>query len=180
MSNTGTSPIIDAVIANDIVECRRLIESEGADIHQKGVHDFSPIIWGSYRGYLDIIELLLSKGADIHDKYIDGWSPILLSSYYGHISVIELLLSKGASLHDTDNGGFTSYSSALDLEFNPVPYRMHGLLYHLRKWPTTMAILVLTELALIYRIDCSSLIDLHQYIGREDFTCDNEEDYTLI
>ena len=65
------------------------------------------------------------------------------------------------------------------LTTTPNPYPKHGILYRLRKWPTTMAILVLTELALIYRIDCSSLIDLHQYIGREDFTRDIEEGYTL-
>ena len=59
----------------------------------------------------------------------------------------------------------------------PYPYRKHGLLYRLRKWPTTMAILVLTELALIYRIDSESLVDLHQYIGTEDFARDDEKLY---
>jgi hypothetical protein len=40
-----------------------------------------------------------------------------------------------------------------------------------------MAIIVLQELALIYIIDSQSLIDLHQYIGKEDFTIDDERHY---
>ena len=42
-----------------------------------------------------------------------------------------------------------------------------------------MAILILKELAIYYQTDASTLIDLYQYMGREDFTADNEEDYIL-
>ena len=56
---------------------------------------------------------------------------------------------------------------------SPILYRP---LYRLRKWPTTMAILVLKELSLYYLIDCCSLIDLHQYIGTEAFTLDDDDD----
>ncbi len=171
--------LIEAVKAEDIVECRRLIESEGADVHQKGDYDLSPILWGSLRGYLDIVELLISKGADVHDKSIIGCNTLMAASASSHINLLGLLLSNGASLHDVDNHGSTCFSLALNPDINPHPNRKYGLLYRLRKWPTTMAILVLTELALIYRIDSSSFIDLHQYIGKEGFTRDNEEEYTL-
>ncbi len=40
-----------------------------------------------------------------------------------------------------------------------------------------MAILVLQELSLYYKIDCSSLMDLYKYIGTEVFSVDKEEDY---
>ena len=49
--------------------------------------------------------------------------------------------------------------------------------YTLRKWPITMAILVLKEISVYHLLDCSSLIDLYQYIGNEDFTSDKEENY---
>ena len=205
-----TTPLIEAVRANNVGECRRLIESEGADTHKKDSLSDSPLMYGSRKGYLDIVELLLSKGADIHDTNNHGWSPIILASFYGHVnivefllskganvyykssegysptliasafgrvSVVDLLLSKGASLHDTTNSGRTCFSFAHDPDHNPDPDRKHGLLYRLRKWPTTMAILVLTELGLIYRIDSESLVDLHQYIGREDLTRDVEESH---
>ena len=98
----------------------------------------------------------------------NGATPLIVaSSFVAHVDVVVLLLSHAASLHHIDNLGDTCFTYARDPQLNP--NRKHGLLYRLRKWPTTMAILVLTELALICLIDCSSLIDLHQYIGREDF-----------
>ena len=43
-----------------------------------------------------------------------------------------------------------------------------------------MAILILKELSLYCAgIDNDFLIDLYQYMGREDFTADNEEDYNM-
>ena len=43
-----------------------------------------------------------------------------------------------------------------------------------------MAILILKELSLYCAgIDNDFLIDLYQYMGREDCTADNEEDYNL-
>ena len=177
MSNTAISPFIKAVKDKDIVECRRLIESEEADIHQKDAFGFSPILWGSRRGYWDIVDILLSKGADIHDKNNDGCSSIIDASRNGHTNVVDLLLSKGANLYESDNFGNTCFSWAQLLDSkNPNINRKHGLLYRLLKFPTTMAILVLQELSLYYLIDCSSLIDLYHYIGTELFTLDNAED----
>ncbi len=63
-----TTPFIEAVKAGNLAGCRRLIEAQGADIHQKGSYGQSALIWGSFRGYLDIVDLLLSKGANIHDN----------------------------------------------------------------------------------------------------------------
>jgi hypothetical protein len=91
--------------------------------------------------------------------------------YRDHLNIAEYLMSKGASFHEITNNGDTCFSVA---RYN----NNIRLLYRLRKWPTTMAILVLQELALIYIIDSESLIDLHQYLGRpEDLKADNEEDY---
>ena len=42
-----------------------------------------------------------------------------------------------------------------------------------------MAILILKELAIYYQTDASTLIDLYQYMGREDFIADNEADYVM-
>ena len=121
MSNTDTTPLVEATKAEDIVECRRLIESEGADIHQRDSMGFSPIIWGSMHGHLDICTLLLSKGANIHDKSRIGWSSISIASAYGHIRIVDLLLSKGASLQDTNKGGKTCFTYARNSNYNPKP-----------------------------------------------------------
>ena len=85
------------------------------------------------------------------------------------MNVVELLLSKGANINDIINNGYTAISlSASD-----------RIKYILRKWPISMAILILKELAIYYHTDASTLIDLYQYMGREDFTADNEADYDM-
>ncbi len=142
-----------------------MVELLLSNIHDKDDNGWSSIIVASIYGDVYVLELLLSKGAKTHDKDTYGWSPIIVASRHGHVNIVELLLSKGANIHDSTNDGSTCFSYALNMNYNPNPNRKHGLLYRLRKWPTTMAILVLTELALIYRIDSESLVDLHQYIG---------------
>jgi hypothetical protein len=51
------------------------------------------------------------------------------------------------------------------------------ILYRLRKWQTSMFVIVLEQLGLEGFMDNSSLIDFHQYFSKEDFELDNEDDY---
>ena len=86
------------------------------------------------------------------------------------MNVVELLLSKGANFHDVANDGSTAISRS----------NSDKIKYILRKWPITMVILILKELSLYCAgIDNDFLIDLYQYMGREDCTADNEEDYNM-
>ena len=152
------------------VKVVELLLTRGANIHDKDDDGWSPISLATWNGHVKVVELLLSKGANIHDKNSNGQSPIMLASLSGYVDMVDLLLSKGANIRDEDIDGYTCFRHARNIAYNNNPYRKHGLLYRLRKWPTTMAILVLTELALIYRIDSESLVDLHQYVGRKDFS----------
>ncbi len=74
------------------------------------------------------------------------------------MNVVKLLLSKGANINDFTN----NRSTAISLSDSD------RIKYILRKWPISMAILILKELAIYYQTDASTLIDL----GREDFTVD--------
>ena len=47
-------------------------------------------------------------------------------------------------------------------------YGKHEVVDTLRKWPATMAIIVLDELYLYYQLDAQSIIDLWEYIGKEE------------
>jgi hypothetical protein len=150
----GDSDLIKAVNDVNIVECRRLLVESKEEGKKGGEED---------DGYV----------VDIHERDNNGWSPIIIASRRGHVEIAGLLLSKGANIHDKNIFGNTCFSYSLGSNHNRV-------LYHLRKWPTTMAIIMLQELALIYIIDSESVIDLHQYLGRPDdcSKSDKEEDYT--
>ena len=119
---------------------------------------------------MKIIKLLLSKGANVNDKDNHGYSSIIVASSQGHVNVVKLLLSKGANINDITDDGDTAISlSGSD-----------RIKYILRKWPISMAILILKELSLYCAgINNDFLIDLYQYMGREDCTADNEEDYNM-
>jgi ankyrin repeat protein len=205
MSDHHFSALIVAVRAKNKEECRRLIEEEGANVNDKTNDGRSSLMWACYCGYLDIAEFLVSKGASIYDVSNDGRRCLIWACYWGrldiaeflvskgasindktnnysrclmqacfngHLDVAEFLLTKGANIHGINNEGNTCFAIALhDHHIN--------ILYRLRKWPTTMAIIMLQELALIYIIDSESVIDLHQYLGRPDdcSKSDNEEDY---
>ena len=102
---------------------------------------------------------------DIHERDEDGRSSIILASRKGHVNIVELLLSKGANINDISNDGSTAISLSSSDKIK----------YILRKWPISMVILVLNELTLYCAgIDNDFLIDLYQYMGREDFTADND------
>jgi ankyrin repeat protein len=204
--------LLKAIQQSDIVECRRLIDSESADVNSKdnSYNGWNTMIWASEGGSCAIIQLLIEKGVSVDCKdstgsyplFVAAWSgrleavelflsygcnpnlktrkgtnSVIVATCYNHQDIVCLLISKGGNLRDEANCGGSCFSFARHRSLSP--NRKGSILYHLRKWPTTMAIIVLTEISLIYQIDCSSLIDLHQYIGREDFTRDNEEDYTL-
>ena len=174
------SDLLHAAEAGDIEEVRRQL-ADHADVNWAANEwGTSPLIAASREGLGAIVELLLQHSANVNQATtVDGSTPLIVASCFAHIHIVELLLSHGASVHHINNNGNTCFTYAGDPDINLNPNRMHGILYRLRKWPTTMAILVLQELALYYKIDCSSLIDLHQYIGTELFTIDNEDDYEV-
>ena len=105
-----------------------------------------------------IINLLLLQGADINakDKYRD--SVLTCAVYYGSpIDVINFLLSKGSDIDlDTNSVDFKRYCAKLVSS---------KVLQTLERWPLSMAIIVLQELAIYYQIDASSVIDLWQLLG---------------
>lgn len=163
-ANNGYSPLMIAADEGHahVVD---LLVSKGAKIHDKTDNGASSLFIAAEKGHESVVELLLSKGASVHDKENDGYSPILWASQKGNVEMIKLLLYSGANLNDRTNNGRTCFALALGERTK----------FILRKWPITMAILVLQELALIYMIDSQSIIDIYQYLGKEDFTLDYED-----
>jgi ankyrin repeat protein len=149
----------------------KLLMSKGANVHDKDTNGWSCLMQACNFGHFDIAEYLESNGASIYEKNNYGLSCLMQACGEGHLNIVLLLLSKGASFHEIVDNMLSCCSVALR-------YKRIRVLYRLRKWPTTMAIIVLQELALIYIIDSEAIIDLHQYLGRpEDLETDNEEDY---
>ena len=123
-----TPPLIIAVKARNIVECRRLIETGEANVNgDRDIHDLTALHLVSMDGHLDIVRLLLTEGADITIANKYGMSALHYASMFGHLDIVNCL----------------------------------------RKWPCTMAIIILQELALYYQLDASTIIDLWQYLDKQ-------------
>ena len=154
--------LISAILASNIVECRRLIDTGEANVNGDRDHDgWTALHLASSRGYLEIVELLTSSGANMNIRTSYGWTALHLASYHGHLEIVQLLLCQGADMSIRTNNG----RSALDMASS---YGYLKVADCLRKWPWTMAIIALKEyLAVYHLLDAWTLIDLWQYLGNQ-------------
>ena len=156
----GDSPLMFAS-ENGHIDVVALLLSHGANGNYKRSDDgCSSLMLASEMGHVEIVALLLSHGVNVNDMVTDdvGWSSLMLASHEGHVEVVALLLSHGANGNDMSNTGFTAVSVSANYDITNT----------LRKWPITMAILIMQELNVYYHTDASTLIDLFQYLGEPD------------
>ena len=161
MAANDDPPLISAVLAENIVECRRLIDTGEANVNgDKDQYGFNALHYASIRGHLEISELLTSSGADVNIRTSYGFTALHQASGNGHLEIVQLLLCQGADISFRDNGG----STALDIAYFGGRLEVADCL---RKWPWTMAIIALQEIGMYKYLDFSSIEDLWQYLGNQ-------------
>ena len=160
MAANDRPPLISAVLAKNIVECRRLIDTGEANVNgDRGLYGSTALHIASVEGHLEISELLTSSGADVNIRSSYGYTALHIASMYGHLKIVQLLLCQGADISFRDNGERT----ALDYASSNGHLEVADCL---RKWPWTMAIIALKEnLAIYHLLDASTIIDFWQYLG---------------
>ena len=164
MAANNYPPLISAVLAEDIVECRRLIDTGEANVN--GDRDYyngwTALQIASFRGYLEISELLTSSGADVNIRNSYGWTALHYASINGRLKIVQLLLCQGADMSiRTNNGRSALYIASF--------YGRLEVADCLRKWPWTMAIIIALKenLAVYHLLDTSTIIDLWQYLDNQ-------------
>ena len=134
----ATSPLIEAVVANNIRECRRLLETEEGmetiddrdqyeeELDEDGdSHDhiynrpigLTALMHACKGGYLNIAELLLSKGAVVDWRGInERYTALMMASYHNHFEIAKLLISEGGGgeVDLADDDGWTALLYASD------------------------------------------------------------------
>ena len=162
MAANNDPPLISAVLAEDIVECRRLIDTGEANVNgDRSQSGWTALHEASIRGYLEISELLTLSGADVNIRNSNGNTALHYA--YSYLKIVQLLLCQGADISFKNNSGYT----ALDLAS---PHdRLKEVADCLRKWPWTMAIIITLKenLAIYHLLDASTIIDLWQYLGNQ-------------
>ena len=162
MAANNKPPLIRAVRDKNIVECRRLIDTGEANVNgDRGYDGWTALHYASYRGYLEIAELLTSSGADVNTRSSGGYTALHRASSNGYLEIVQLLLCQGADMSIRNIYGRTALDSASSCG------RLEAA-DCLRKWPWTMAIIALKEdLAVYHLLDAWTLIDLWQYLGTQ-------------
>ena len=73
MAANNYPPLISAVYAENIVECRRLIDTGEANVNEdRGLYGRTALDIASIEDYLEISELLTSSGADVNIRGSNG------------------------------------------------------------------------------------------------------------
>ena len=98
-------PIFDAIEDEDVAAVKPMI---AASLEQKNKDGFTPLLYASYVGVLEIVDALLEAGANVRATCKDGDTALHYASAQGHLEVIARLgRQKGVALECTDADGET-------------------------------------------------------------------------
>uniref|UniRef100_A0A6C0AUX0 Uncharacterized protein n=1 Tax=viral metagenome TaxID=1070528 RepID=A0A6C0AUX0_9ZZZZ len=91
----GSQSLINAVMRNDMDSVYNFLNTPGVDVNYTNNNGVSPLIFASWRGYLNIVRLLLDYGAIVQtpNSNVNALGEAAIS---GHIHVVNELLDRGA------------------------------------------------------------------------------------
>ena len=93
---TLTAKAPDISIHEDVgrgnIEAVKQHLADGADVHAKDKHGWTPLHYAACDGHKEIAELLIAKGADVNDMdALSGWTPL----DYANGEIADLLRKHG-------------------------------------------------------------------------------------
>ncbi len=93
----------------------KLFIEEGANVNEKNKDNFTPLIFASEKGDIEIIKALIKNGADVNAKggLFDGASPLKSSLSKKNIEVARLLVKNGAILEGNNSLGWVALKEAI-------------------------------------------------------------------
>jgi hypothetical protein len=79
-----------------------------ADVDRRNSRGQTPLGGVAFKGYEEIVALLLAHGADIDADNGGGMTPLMFAAMFGRASVVEQLKSHGASLKQRNRLGISA------------------------------------------------------------------------
>lgn len=107
--NKNGLPVLVAAINARKWEIFKYLVSKGADVNMAGPDGITPLIFLSYFGEYEMVQLVVSKNAKVNAT--DGRRNITalhVAAMRGHTGIVSFLLSKGAVLNKKDEQGTTA------------------------------------------------------------------------
>jgi hypothetical protein len=84
----------------------------GADVNSRN-DGFTALLWASYRGNRNSVELLLAQpGIKLDQTDPDGTTALMVAAEHGHAEIVEMLVKAGANVSLTSENGETAATLA--------------------------------------------------------------------
>lgn len=102
--------IIKAAKSGAAWRVKELIEQDAALISSRDADGSTPLHCATWKGHLNVVELLLSLGADVNAlNQNDHWgtTPLHAAAHANQRAIAELLIGHGADIHATNLNGRT-------------------------------------------------------------------------
>jgi len=119
------APVHNALIMGNKALFRRLLKA-GADPEQQDGEGFTPLLWASIRGYLEVAaQLVETHGADVNHQDALGWTPLHIACFKGYADMVDyLLVERKARTDIEDANGFTPFMFARIAEHRDIVDRL--------------------------------------------------------
>ncbi|XP_029954170.1 ankyrin repeat and SAM domain-containing protein 3 isoform X2 [Salarias fasciatus] len=88
-----------------VAEC---IKKRQVDLNGKNIGGWTPLMYASYIGHDNIVNLLLEAGVNVNATTPKGLTPLMLAASCGNESIAYFLLQQGAELELKDSRGWTA------------------------------------------------------------------------
>jgi len=100
--------------------------SEGADVNQKDVAEFTPLHCAVLGGSIKMVELLLENDANVQATHCGKASPLFCACAKGDLDIVKLLVNNGANIETKDISNWTAlHYAATRGHIDIVEYLLH-------------------------------------------------------
>ena len=118
VNNQGYSPLVLACYYNRLEFVELLIRHNVKLNDQPG--ESTALQAASYKGFDEVVHLLLDYGADPDIYDANGTTPLIYASQFSHTEVVKLLLEYGADISYTDPNHLSALDYAKKLELTEI------------------------------------------------------------
>ncbi|KAG4254481.1 hypothetical protein FPRO04_11437 [Fusarium proliferatum] len=110
------------------VACLEYISHQVSEPEKSLLSDegLSPVHIAAYKGFLDVMKLLLTRGFNTMVESQFGFSPLHLAVFGGHLQVVQCLMEHGA-FQTLDKNGMSPGRISSDLEFEEIYEVLEGV-----------------------------------------------------